>query len=103
MKLNRIIRIIMGNKIMILSRLFFFLIPVLVSGPVNAQESRMIRVFFRYGSIPVQGHEDSEYQEVGGFFGGHVQPWQEKRCYHHPSCRKGNPHLGCGLKFDNQI
>ena len=72
MKLNRIIRIIMGNKIMILSRLFFFLIPVLVSGPVNAQESRMIRVFFRYGSIPVQGHEDSEYQEVGGFFGGHV-------------------------------
>lgn len=46
------------------------LFPIFLS--VAAQESHMIRVFFRYGSIPVQGYEDSEYAEMGGMYGGHV-------------------------------
>lgn len=37
-----------------------------------AQEEHIIRVIFRYGSIPVHGYEEVEYEEVGGLYGGHV-------------------------------
>ncbi len=34
--------------------------------------SHILKVIFRYGSIPAPGHEEREYREVGGLFGGHV-------------------------------
>ena len=37
-----------------------------------AQEPHLIKVFFRYGSIPEIGYEYIEYKEVGGLQGGHV-------------------------------
>jgi hypothetical protein len=37
-----------------------------------SQEEHIIRVIFRYGSIPVQGYEKVEYEEIGGLYGGHV-------------------------------
>jgi len=37
-----------------------------------AQETHLLKVFFRYGSIPEIGYEYVEYAEVGGLQGGHV-------------------------------
>lgn len=37
-----------------------------------AQETHVIHLFFRYGSVAAPGHEDPDYEEVGGIFGGHV-------------------------------
>jgi len=36
------------------------------------QESHLLKVFFRYGSIPEIGYEYVEYEEIGGLQGGHV-------------------------------
>lgn len=41
-------------------------------GATFAQESHLLKVFFRYGSIPDVGYEYVEYEEVGGLQGGHV-------------------------------
>jgi hypothetical protein len=37
-----------------------------------AQETHLLKVYFRYGSIPEIGYEYIEYQEIGGIQGGHV-------------------------------
>ena len=57
---------------MIIRRISTLCLLVLMFLPIDAQESHMIRVFFRYGSIPVEGFENHEYNEVGGLYGGHV-------------------------------
>jgi hypothetical protein len=54
------------KNILILA-LAFLLNPALYS-----QEPHMLKVFFRYGSIPEIGYEYIEYEEVGGLQGGHV-------------------------------
>jgi len=41
-------------------------------GASFAQEPHLLKVFFRYGSIPEIGYEYVEYEEVGGLQGGHV-------------------------------
>jgi len=41
-------------------------------GASFAQEPHLLKVFFRYGSIPEIGYEYIEYEEVGGLQGGHV-------------------------------
>ncbi|MFA6128669.1 MAG: hypothetical protein WC699_15320 [Bacteroidales bacterium] len=41
-------------------------------GALFAQEQHILKVFFRYGSIPEIGYEYVEYEEVGGLQGGHV-------------------------------
>lgn len=44
----------------------------LISGFSVAQETHLLKVFFRYGSIPEIGYEYIEYEETGGLEGGHV-------------------------------
>jgi hypothetical protein len=44
------------------------LVPVGTFG----QDSHLLKVFFRYGSVPEIGYEHIEYEETGGLKGGHV-------------------------------
>ncbi len=51
-------------------QLLFLLLALLAQA--YSQGSPVIKVFFRYGSIPATGFENSEYEEIGGIRGGHV-------------------------------
>jgi hypothetical protein len=55
-----------------LKRLIFLVLVFAVPLGLSAQETHLLKVFFRYGSIPEIGYEHVEYEETGGLEGGHV-------------------------------
>lgn len=55
-----------------LKSLYLLTLLFLVSAVSSGQETHVLKVFFRYGSIPEIGYEYIEYEEVGGLSGGHV-------------------------------
>jgi len=52
--------------------IWFSIVLIVLSGHSFAQEEHLLKVFFRYGSIPETGYEYIEYEETGGLHGGHV-------------------------------
>jgi hypothetical protein len=60
------------NWLPVVKKIWISAILVLVFGASFAQEPHLLKVFFRYGSIPEIGYKYIEYEEVGGLQGGHV-------------------------------
>ena len=64
--------VVVNFTFMVCKRWLLVFGTLLVISGLAAQEEHIIRVIFRYGSIPVHGYEKVEYEEVGGLYGGHV-------------------------------
>src|SRR3989339_1896211 len=60
------------KKSLILIRFVLILLMIPFGEQVFSKESHVLKVFFRYGSVPARGYEDPDYEEVGGLLGGHV-------------------------------
>jgi hypothetical protein len=55
-----------------LKSLLILVLAFVVPAGLIGQETHLLKVFFRYGSIPEVGYEYVEYAETGGLHGGHV-------------------------------
>jgi len=60
------------NPVTALKWLLLIVLAILAGTRSIAQEQHLLKVFFRYGSIPETGYEYVEYEETGGLQGGHV-------------------------------
>ncbi len=63
---------VIGCQLSVLNKILLTVLFSIGFGASFAQETHLLKVFFRYGSIPDIGFEYIEYEETGGLNGGHV-------------------------------